>query len=75
MAPLRGRWDRGHQINQPVALADSFQDTAYFCGFPEWLATELPPWAAYCSLICGCLIILDTHPRVWPMGVGKLGGE
>ena len=38
--------------------------------FSKWLGNDQPPWAAYCALISDCVIGLDKHLRVWPLGVG-----
>ena len=37
----------------------------------DWLANEIPPWAAYRTFMPGWLIALDKQPDVRPVGVGE----
>ena len=39
--------------------------------FVDWLANGIPPWLAYCAFMSGCIIVLDKHPGVRPVGVGE----
>jgi hypothetical protein len=39
------------------------------------MANESPPWAAYHTLIAGCLVALDKCPECNPSEWGELGGE
>ena len=41
-----------------------------FADLVEWLAKERPPWAAYCVLMSGRLMVLDNNSRVRSMGMG-----
>ena len=37
--------------------------------FVDWIANMSPPYEAYCAFMFGCLILLDKHPGVRPVGV------
>ena len=37
--------------------------------FIDCLANNIPPWAAYCAFLYGCLITLDKQLGVHPVGV------
>ena len=37
----------------------------------DWLANGIPPWAAYCAFMSGCLIAIDKQPGVRLFGVGE----
>ena len=39
--------------------------------FVDWVANKSPYWAAYCAFMSGCLIALEKHPGVCPVGVGE----
>ena len=37
----------------------------------EYLTNDHPPWAEYCTLMAGRIIVLDKHPGVYPVGIGE----
>ena len=37
----------------------------------DWMASCSPPWAAYCALMACCLVAVDKHPGLRPMGIGE----
>jgi hypothetical protein len=39
--------------------------------FANWLANNLPPWAAYRAMWSGRLLALDKMPGVRPLGIGE----
>jgi hypothetical protein len=39
--------------------------------FTNWLANNLPPWAAYREIWARRLLLLDNMPGVRPIGIGE----
>jgi hypothetical protein len=39
--------------------------------FTNWLANNIPPWAAYRAMWVGRLVTLDNMPGVRPIGIGE----
>ena len=38
--------------------------------FGEWLSNGRPPWAAYCAMMSGRLIVLEKSSGIRPVGIG-----